>query len=93
MSVAARIEEKLRAALNPARLEIEDQSHLHAGHAGAPDGGESHFAVEVVADIFENKSRLDRQRLVNGALADELAGPIHALSIRALTPDEAADKT
>ncbi len=90
MSMAATIEEKLRAALNPARLEIEDQSHLHAGHAGAREGGESHFVVEVVADVFEDLSRLARQRLINEALAQELAGSIHALSIRAMTPAEAS---
>ena len=90
MSMAATIEEKLRAALNPARLEIEDQSHLHAGHAGAREGGERHFAVEVVADVFEDLSRLARQRLINEALAQELAGSIHALSIRAMTPAEAS---
>ncbi len=89
MSVAATMEEKLRAALSPVRLEIEDQSHLHAGHAGAREGGESHFAVIVVADAFEGLTRLARQRLVNEALAEELAGPIHALSIRALAPGEA----
>jgi len=92
MSMAATIEEKLRAALNPARLEIEDQSHLHAGHAGAREGGESHFAVEVVADVFEDLSRLARQRLINEALAQELSGSIHALSIRAMTPAEASKK-
>ena len=92
MSMAATIEEKLRAALNPARLEIEDQSHLHAGHAGAREGGESHFVVEVVADVFEDLSRLARQRLINEALAQELAGSIHALSIRAMTPAEASKK-
>ncbi|MFP6706579.1 MAG: BolA family protein [Alphaproteobacteria bacterium] len=92
MSMAATIEEKLRAALTPARLEIEDQSHLHAGHAGARKGGESHFAVEVVADVFEDLSRIARQRLINEALAQELAGSIHALSIRAMTPAEASKK-
>ncbi|MFP6746330.1 MAG: BolA family protein [Alphaproteobacteria bacterium] len=88
MSVMATIEEKLKAALNPLRLEVEDQSHLHAGHAGAREGGESHFAVVIVAEIFQDMSRLARQRLVNEALAQELAGPIHALSIRAMTDDE-----
>lgn len=90
MSVAATIEEKLQTALNPQSLEVEDQSHLHAGHAGAREGGESHFAVVVVAEAFQGISRLARQRLVNAALAEELAGPIHALSIRAMTPEEAS---
>lgn len=91
MSMAETIEGKLRAALAPVRLEVEDQSHLHAGHAGAREGGESHFAVLVVAEIFSGNSRLARQRLVNEALREELAGRIHALSIRAMTPREAAE--
>ena len=88
MSVAANIEAKLKAALNPTHLEIEDQSQLHSGHAGAPEGGESHFAVVIVADNFRDMTRLARQRLVNETLADELAGPVHALSIRAVTSAE-----
>ncbi|MBC8239332.1 MAG: BolA family transcriptional regulator [Alphaproteobacteria bacterium] len=91
MSMAERIEQKLHAALAPVRLEVEDQSHLHAGHAGAREGGESHFAVLIVAEIFSDTSRLARQRLVNEALREELAGSIHALSIRAITPAEASD--
>jgi len=86
--MAATIEDKLTAALSPERLEVEDQSHQHAGHAGAREGGESHFAVIIVADIFQGMSRLARQRLVNETLQVELAGAIHALSIRAITPDE-----
>ena len=88
MTMAATIEDKLTAALSPERLEVEDQSHQHAGHAGAREGGESHFAVIIVADIFQGMSRLARQRLVNETLQGELAGAIHALSIRAITPDE-----
>lgn len=89
-TVASTIEAKLRAALSPVRLDIVDESALHAGHAGARDGGETHFRVEVVAQAFAGKSRLERQRLVYGVLADELAGPVHALSVRALTPSESA---
>ena len=85
MSVAATIEAKLHQALDPACLKIEDQSASHAGHAGATDGGESHFAVEIISDRFLGMSRLARQRLVNEILAEELAGPVHALSIRAMT--------
>ena len=88
MTMAATIEDKLTAALSPERLEVEDQSHQHAGHAGAREGGESHFAVIIVADIFQGMSRLARQRLVNETLQVGLAGAIHALSIRAITPDE-----
>jgi len=86
---AERIRSKLEAALQPVRLEIVDQSHLHAGHAGARPGGETHFQVEVVSDRFAGLGRVARQRLVYAALADELAERVHALSIRALDPKEA----
>ena len=89
MSMSATIKAKLQAAISPIRLEVEDQSHLHAGHAGAPDGGESHFEVLIVAEVFQDMSRLARQRLVNEALRDELSSSIHALSIRAMSPNEA----
>lgn len=88
MSVADVIRTKLTQALSPAQLEIVDESHLHAGHASAPEGGESHFRVSIVAAAFEGQSRVARQRLVYGALSDELAGPIHALAITALAPGE-----
>ncbi len=70
-------------------LEITDESDLHRGHAGARPGGESHFRLKVVAQIFEGLSRVERQRLVNRALAEELSGPIHALAMETRTPDEA----
>ena len=89
MSVAETIRAKLTEALSPAQLEIVDESHLHAGHASAPAGGESHFRVAIVASAFEGQSRVARQRLVYGALSDELAGPVHALAITALAPGEA----
>lgn len=90
MSVAESIERKLNAGLTPVKLEIVDESHLHAGHAGAREGGESHFRVMIVAEAFENQNRVARQRRVYEILADELAGPVHALALRTLTPDEAA---
>lgn len=89
MAVAERIRTKLTSGLEPLRLEIEDESHLHAGHAGAPEGGESHFAVEVVSAAFEGLGRVERQRLVYGLLSEEMAGPIHALALRTLAPSEA----
>jgi BolA protein len=89
MSVAAAIEEKLRRSFAPVRLEIVDESHLHAGHAGARPGGESHFRIEIVAERFAGLTRLARQRLVHEVLAEELAGPVHALSVSALAPGEA----
>ena len=88
MSVRQDISRKLEAAFAPDRLEIEDQSHLHAGHAGARDGGESHFRVAIVARAFDGKSRVERQRLIHQCLAEELAGPVHALSIAARAPGE-----
>ena len=93
MKVAHRIREKLAAALSPQSIEVKDESHLHAGHAGAPDGGESHFRVVVVASAFEGLGPVARQRLVNGALREELAGPVHALAMKTLTPAEAAAAT
>jgi BolA protein len=69
-------------------LEVVDDSARHAGHAGARAGGESHFNVVIVSAAFEGLSRVQRQRGVHAALAEELAGPIHALSIKALAPGE-----
>ncbi len=88
MSVASAIESKLTQAFQPERLVVEDQSHLHAGHAGARPGGESHFRVELVSARFAGLNRVARQRLVYDALAAELAGPIHALALKTLAPDE-----
>lgn len=92
--VATIIREKLTRALSPVRLEIEDDSGRHAGHhhEGGLDGrpgGESHFNLLVVSNAFQGEGRVQRQRRVNAALRDELAGPVHALSIRAFTPEEA----
>jgi len=92
MSVAARIQRKLEAGLSPSRLDLIDESSQHAGHAGARPGGESHFRVTVVSAAFEGRSRVDRQRLVYGLLGEELAGPVHALALVTLTPDEAKNK-
>jgi BolA protein len=89
MSTAHRIREKLTTALNPDRLEIVDESHRHAGHAGARPGGETHFRVEVIAAAFAGKSRIERQRLVYAALKDEMSQQIHALSLVTRAPGEA----
>jgi BolA protein len=89
MSTAAAIESKLRAGLAPVFLEIIDESAGHQGHGGARPGGETHFRVEIVADAFAGRSRVERQRLVYALLKDELAGRVHALSIAARTPAEA----
>jgi len=89
MSVAETIRAKLVAAFAPSRLVIKDESHLHAGHAGARPGGASHFRILVVSTRFEGLSPVARQRAVNTALKDELAGPVHALAMRTLAPSEA----
>ena len=86
--VADDIEARLTAAFRPLEMEIVDQSHLHAGHAGAREGGESHFRVRVVSELFEGMSRIDRQRAVNRALKEPLDGPVHALSVETLAPSE-----
>lgn len=86
--VAETIRAKLSAGLNPTRLDIVDESHRHAGHAGARAEGESHFQVAIAAAAFAGKSRVARQRLVYALLADELRTDIHALSLTTLTPDE-----
>lgn len=83
----AQIEQRLRAALQPLRLEIKDESAKHAGHAGARDGG-GHFDVTIVTAQFTGKSLLQRHRLVYDALGETMRQDIHALSIHALTPEE-----
>lgn len=82
------MERTLRAGLEPDRLEIVDESARHAGHAGARPEGETHFRIEVVSPKFRGLTRLERQRLVYRLLAAELASGLHALTIRALSPDE-----
>jgi BolA protein len=88
MSVAATIRQKLTQRFAPTRLDIVDQSHHHAGHAGARPEGETHFAVTVVSPVFAGHGRVARQRLVYAALAEELATGVHALALTTLTPDE-----
>ncbi|MEZ5897052.1 MAG: BolA family protein [Parvularculaceae bacterium] len=90
MSLAETIRAKIEKAISPEVVEVKDESHLHAGHAGARPGGESHFRLRVVASAFEGLSPVARQRAVNAALKEELAGPIHALAMTTLTPAEAA---
>jgi BolA protein len=88
MNTRDRITERLNADFSPARLEVQDESHQHAGHAGSRPGGETHFRVHIVSDAFQGKSRIERHRMVNAALAEELAGGVHALAIHARTPGE-----
>ncbi|MEX1147042.1 MAG: BolA family protein [Sphingomonadales bacterium] len=89
MKVADSIRARLTGALAPVALDIVDESHKHKGHAGYREGGESHFHVTVVSDAFAGESRVARQRRVHAILADALAGPVHALSLKLMTPDEA----
>ena len=84
------ITEKLREAFAPASLRVEDESHHHAGHAGHRPGGETHFRIYSVSEAFQGKSRLERHRMINNALAHELAGGVHALAIHAAAPGEGA---
>lgn len=84
------ITEKLTAAFTPTGLSVHDESHLHEGHAGYRPGGQTHFRVYIVSESFRGKSRLARHRMVNQALADELAGGVHALAIHASAPGEPA---
>lgn len=88
MTMETRIRERLVEALQPTRLDVVNESHLHAGHAGSPGSGESHFRVLVVSPKFEGLSRIDRHRLVNEALSAELKGGIHALAVKAYAPRE-----
>ncbi len=89
MRVAKAIEAKITAELNPTRLEIEDESARHHGHAGARPEGESHFRVTVVSAKFEGMNRLERQRLVYRLLSEEMQSDIHALAMTCKTPEEA----
>jgi BolA protein len=86
--VAELIAQKLTAAFSPSRLEVVDDSDRHAGHAGHREGGESHFNVLIEADAFAGVPRVARQRQVYAALAEELAGPVHALSLKVFAPGE-----
>ena len=84
MSVQAIIETKIRESLLPSHLEVINESHMH----NVPPGSESHFKVIVVSDVFEAKSRVQRHQTMNAVLADELAGPLHALSMQTQTDAE-----
>lgn len=81
-----RIESTLKERFSPVRLEVIDESHLHAGHAGWRAEGETHFRVAIVSDAFAGVSRVERHRMVNEALAGELAAGVHALAIKAEAP-------
>jgi BolA protein len=82
------ITEKLSKAFAPENLSVVDESHLHAGHAGARPGGQTHYRVYIVSAAFAGKSRIERHRMINATLASELAGGVHALAIHAAAPGE-----
>ena len=82
----ARLRERL-GALQPQMLDIEDESHLHAGHAGARNGG-GHYRLHIVAAAFAGKNTVARHRMIYDAAGDLMRGAVHALSIRAFTPEE-----
>jgi BolA protein len=88
MSTKDTITNKLREAFTPESLDVTDESHLHEGHAGHRPGGETHFRVYIVSPAFQGKSRIERHRMINSALAAELAGSVHALAIKAQAPGE-----
>jgi len=88
MSVADSIRQKLALTFAPEELVVTDDSAKHAGHAGARPGGETHFDVRIVAKSFDGLSRVERQRRVYAALAEELKAQVHALSLTTLTPAE-----
>lgn len=82
------ITKKLTEAFAPESLRVEDESHLHAGHAGHRPGGETHYRVYIVSEAFRGKSRVERHRSINTTLASELAEGVHALAIHAAAPGE-----
>ena len=87
-SRAERIETTLRAAFAPVSLAVLDESAMHAGHAGASPGGETHYQVVMESGLFTGQARLARSRAVHAALASEFAGGLHALSLKLRAPGE-----
>jgi BolA protein len=88
MRTADLITKKLAEAFAPQSLKVEDESHQHEGHAGHRPGGQTHFRVYIVSQAFKGKSRIERHRMINQTLSDDLAGGVHALAIHAAAPGE-----
>ena len=89
MSLRQRMENKLQEAFSPDRLNVIDESHMHAGHQPDITGtGETHMRVQIVSEQFSGKSRVDRHRAINGLLKPELDAGLHALAIEAAAPGE-----
>jgi BolA protein len=89
MQVRDTITRKLTETFSPERLDVVDESHRHEGHGGWRPGGETHFRITIVSDAFRGKSRLERHRMVNQTLSDELRAGVHALALNASAPGEA----
>jgi BolA family transcriptional regulator, general stress-responsive regulator len=85
-TVEVTIRRKLTAAFAPIALEIENESHLHGGHAGSPGTGHSHFRVRIVSEAFRGQSRVACHRRVNEVLAEEMKGVVHALALTTAAP-------
>jgi BolA protein len=88
MRTADLITQRLTDAFQPQSVKVVDESHLHAGHAGSREGGQTHYRVYIVSGAFKGKTRIERHRMINAALAQELAGSVHALAIHASAPGE-----
>ena len=88
MTRRERLIERLSASLAPTAIDVVDESHRHAGHAGARPGGETHYQVEIVSARFAGMSRVARHRLVHEIVHDEFENGLHALSLKLLTPEE-----
>jgi len=88
MRTEDRMAQKLTEAFAPQSLKVVDESHQHEGHAGHRPGGQTHFRVYIVSELFKGMTRLQRHRLINRTLADELGGGVHALAIHAAAPGE-----
>ncbi len=88
MSIENEMRQKLIVSLEPTRLDIVNESELHAGHRSSPDTGDSHFRILIISEKFAGQNRIARHRMVNQILADELSGPIHALALQTFAPGE-----
>jgi BolA protein len=88
MSLTNRLREKLMLELRPTRLDVINESEMHAGHSSSPGTGESHFRILVVSKMFSGRSRVERHRLVNDLLKDEIQGGVHALALATVAPGE-----
>jgi BolA protein len=91
MNLESQMRQKLMIFLQPSRLDVVNESHLHAGHRSSPGTGESHFRLLIVSEAFSGKSRVERHRMVNDLLSDELRSGLHALAIKACAPGEATE--